>query len=245
MPRFYVRPECVRKNKIYVDGAEAHHILDVMRLKKGKAIIAFDGTGREYLGTIEGISGKGLTIAVEKTKDTASQNKYRITLAQAIPRIDKMDYIIQKATELGVDSIIPMKTKRTIVKIPRDKIDSKKARWNKIAQEAAKQCGRNRIPAIERELDFEIILEKVPSYDLCIIPSPSPIKRYSLKKALSNFRGGSILVLIGPEGGFAPEEIDAASKKNALFVSLGENILRCDTAAISAIAMINYGLGNI
>ena len=159
--------------------------------------------------------------------------------------MDKMDYIIQKTTELGIESIIPMNTARTVVKLKKDKISSRRKRWGRIAKEAAKQCGRSKITLIEEYLDFKDIVEKVKSYDLVLMPSVARGKRRSLKECLSGFRGKSILVLIGPEGGFDSLELDMASKKSILSVSLGENVLKCDTAAISTIAMINYALSDI
>lgn len=245
MSRFYIKPDNVKKDRIYVGGEEAHHILDVMRLKKGDRVIAFDGIKNEYFGVIEDISKKSLVIKIEKIKESEAQKNYRITLAQAVPKMDKMDYIIQKTTELGVDSIIPMDTKRSVVKLKKEKISLKRKRWQRIAQEAAKQCGRNSLAAIEEYLDFKGALEKIKFYDLALMPSVFPFKKESLKRRLSTFGGRSILVFIGPEGGFDPVELDAASKEGVVFVSLGENILKCDTAAISAVAMINYALSNI
>lgn len=245
MSRFYIRPDSIKNDRIYVDGREAHHILDVMRLKKGDRIVAFDGTGKEYFGIIEDISKKSLIIKIEEEKESKTKRSYKITLAQAIPKMDKMDYIIQKTTELGIDSIIPMNTERAVVKLKKDKVFLKLRRWGRIAREAAKQCGRNSITAIEDYLNFKEVLDRVKSYDLVLMPSVSPFKKQSLKRLLSLFQGESILVLIGPEGGFDPIELQLASKGGVMFVSLGDNILKSDTAAIATIAMINYALSDV
>lgn len=244
MSRFYIKPDNVRNDKIYVDGEEARHILNVMRLKRGDGVIAFDGTGREYFGDIESISTNSLIVKIKKIEEHKTKKRYRMTLAQAIPKKAKMDYIIQKATELGIDSIIPMNTERTVVKLSKSDISARQNRWERIAKEAAKQCGRSEITKIEGYLDFEDVLENVKSYDLALMPSIMPVNRQSLKKCLSNFKGESILIFIGPEGGFDPAELDAAFEKGVIFVSLGENVLKSDTAAIAAIAMINYALSN-
>ncbi|MDB4349868.1 16S rRNA (uracil(1498)-N(3))-methyltransferase [Omnitrophica bacterium] len=245
MSRFYVEPGKRSEDKLYVDGKEAHHILDVMRLKKGDRVSAFDGTGREYFGTIEEVAKKGLIIKIDQTREKSSKKDHHITLAQSIPRREKMDYIVQKAAELGADKIIPMITQRTVVRLKKEKIPARLKRYRELAREAAKQCGSSSVTAIEDCLKFHEVLEKAQGYDLSIIPSVGHVEKKSLKEKLSAFRGRSILILIGPEGGFDPAELEAASKKEITFVSLGENVLKCDTAALAAIAMINYALSDI
>jgi 16S rRNA (uracil1498-N3)-methyltransferase len=243
--RFYIKPNSKKGDKIYVDGEEAHHILDVMRLQKGERVTAFDGTGKEYTGTIKDVVKKGVTIEVEETKEISTSKDYNITLAQSIPRKEKVEYIIEKATELGVDRIIPMTTRRTVVKLKKEKIAAKQKRWEKIAREASKQSGRNIITKIEKPVKFEDVLKKTRDYDLAIMPSVGHMERQALKILLSGFSGSSILVFIGPEGGFDPAELDAAVHHGIKFVSLGENILKCDTAALATIAMINYALSDL
>lgn len=243
MSRFYIRPNSVTGEKINVEGPEAHHILDVMRLKEGDEITAFDGTGREYFGRIGSIRKKSLVIIVDRVDRQRDVNSCSVTLAQSVPKMDKMDYIIQKATELNVASIIPMETKRTVVKMGKDKFLAKQKRWERIVLEAAKQCGRASMPTIEPCLVFEDVLQRAGSYDLSLMPSLLRVKtRRGLKECISDFKGKSILVLIGPEGGFDPSEVNAALDKKVVPVSLGKNTLRCDTAAIAAIAIINHSL---
>ena len=242
MSRFYIRPGDKRDDKIYVGGKEAHHILDVMRLNVGDHVTAFDGVGGQYRGVIQEAGKKSLVIKINETEIMEPAKGHSITLAQAIPRKDKVDYIIQKAAELGVDSIIPMITKRTVVKIKGDKVSAKLQRWEKIACEASKQCGRNSLARIEKTAKFDRILSRARSYDLAIMPSVGHIMRQSLKSLLLTFSGKSILIFIGPEGGFDPSELEAAANSGVKFISLGENVLKCDTAALATIAMINYAL---
>lgn len=242
MSRFYVNPKSIRSGKIYVDGQEAHHILDVMRLKKGDAIAAFDGRGREYIGKIEDVSKNCLVITIEETRESVVTKRYAVTLAQAIPKADKMDYIIQKASELGVDSIIPMNTERTVVRLKSDRVASRLKRWRRIAQEASKQCGRSDVAAVEEYSDIKDVIKSAGRYDLALMPSTAGIKKRSLKEYLSVFKGRSLLILIGPEGGFDSREIELASENGIAAVTLGAHTLRSDTAAIASIAMINYAL---
>ncbi|MEE8360294.1 MAG: 16S rRNA (uracil(1498)-N(3))-methyltransferase [Candidatus Omnitrophota bacterium] len=245
MSRFYIRPSDKKGDKIYVSGKEAHHILGVMRLKVGDPVTAFDGVGGQYRGIIHETGKKSLVIKVKETEIKKLAKGYSITLAQAIPRKDKVDYIIQKAAELGVDNIIPMISKRTVVKIKGDKISAKLQRWEKIAREASKQCGRDTLTLIEKTVQFSQILNRAGSYDLAIMPSVGHIMRQSLKSLLLTFSGKSILIFIGPEGGFDPLELEAAANNGVRFVSLGENVLKCDTAALATIVMINYALTDI
>ncbi len=243
MSRFYVKPANREGDKILVDGEEAHHILDVMRLKEGDEVAAFDGTGKEYLGTIEGVSRRSLTIKIDREEEHKRESGCMITLAQAVPKREKMDYIVEKVTELGAYSIMPIYTKRTIVKLTKERLTGRMKRWNSIALEASKQCGRHTPTVIDDYLEFNEALKKSELYDLVIMPSVSNVEKMSIKEALADFRGESILVFIGPEGGFDPSEIKAASEECVRFISLGENVLKCDTAAIAAVTMINYALG--
>jgi len=240
--RFYVPNKCIKENHIFVNGDEAHHILNVMRLKKGDEIVAFDGTEKEYTGIIEKTEGSSVVIKIKETRENHNLKNYKVTLAQAIPKRDKMDYIIQKSTELGVDTIIPMITKRTIVKVKPDKISGKISRWETIAKEAAKQCGRTTIPVIDSPKHFKALLKSAGSYDLVLAFSVAHLKKRHLKDILHSFNGKKILILIGPEGGFDNTELEMARDARVDFASLGRNVLRCDTAAISAIAIVNYTL---
>lgn len=245
MSRFYIKPEDRKGDKIYVGGKEAYHITTVMRLEKGDRISAFDGTGKEYFGIIEEVKRRNIVISIHTTKERLSCKKCSITLAQSIPRKGKVDFIIQKAAELGVDKVIPMVTQRSVVKLKEERIPEKVKRWEKIAQEAAKQCGRSTITGIEDCVDFSKVIQKSKKYDLVIMPSVGHIQRQKLKGLMMGFSGKSIMLLIGPEGGFDPSEIDMARRSGVAFVSLGENILKSDTAAIAAIVMINYSLEDL
>ena len=240
MSRFYVPKENVNlnKNEIVIDGEEAHHLLGVMRLKGDDSVIVFDGTGFEYAGFIKKVSPnqKVVTVEIVKTEKPTPEKLQKITLVQAIPKKAKMEYIIEKATELGVFKIIPVVTARTIVRPDEDGRKSKALRWRKIASEASKQCGRVEVP----EVDDIVRVEHLDDYDLilfaCVSGGTIPIK-----KALSGFKSGRIAVLIGPEGGFTPEETGMLKEKgNCKFVSLGMRVLKSDTAGIFVLSSLNY-----
>lgn len=241
MSRFYVSPESVKGSKIYVGREESHHIIDVMRLKQGDPITVFNGTGKEYEGKIYSIKDKRVIVDVSKTKIVDKKRSIKFSLAQSIPKKEKMDLIIQKATELGVDEIYPIESSRTIVKT-KGKRQHKIERWQKIAIEASKQCGRIELPRVREVTNLHNILEDITRYDLAIMPCLSE-KSISFKSALRNInRPDKILVIIGPEGGFTFDEIKRASNKGAVLVSLGNLVLKSDTAAITTFSILNYEL---
>ncbi|NQT07261.1 MAG: 16S rRNA (uracil(1498)-N(3))-methyltransferase, partial [Candidatus Omnitrophica bacterium] len=230
MSRFYVKPEDAKGEKIFVSGQEAHHALNVMRLKVGDKITAFDGTGREYIGLIEETGKATLTIKIDKVIKPKKGKAYCITLAQAVPRMDKMDYIIQKATELGADSVIPIRTHRTVTRFTKDRISAKIKRWERIALESSKQCGRSQVTKIGEYADFKDLLSRIEAYDLVIMPCLAGVDKKGLKKELNGFSVGSMLIIIGPEGGFDSDEIKIAAAMGVSFISLGENTRKCDSA---------------
>jgi 16S rRNA (uracil1498-N3)-methyltransferase len=242
MSRFYVSKESVKENQVLISGKEAHHILDVMRLKVSDEIVVFDGTGKEYVGKVKEVGHKTLSLEIVKTRDAIIHERYNVTLIQAIPKKDKMDYIVEKATELGVDRVIPVITTRTIP----DWNESKKVgiveRWERIAQETAKQCGRTVLPEIKPIMDFKnaiIAASSVHTSEVRMIAALSD-KTIKLKNVLKSYGSGKIVIAIGPEGDFTKEEIEFANKSGFKTVSLGSRVLKSDTAALALLAMINY-----
>ena len=241
MSRFYVPKENVGKNEIIVRGKEARHILDVMRLRDNDKIVVFDGTGKEYAGFIKKTDKRSRKVVIEiiRVDRPSLENTPEVTLAQAIPKKDKMDYIVEKATELGVARIIPLVTDRTIVR-PGDAGGKKKIdRWRKKAIEASKQCGRRSVPDISEIRAYKDLLGSIDQYDLVLMACLAEGTVF-LKKALTGFEAGRILVFIGPEGDFTPEEMRMADKDNCKFVSLGRRVLRSDTAGLFVLAALNY-----
>jgi 16S rRNA (uracil1498-N3)-methyltransferase len=241
MGRFYVPPSAVRGRLITITGGEAHHILDVMRLKALDKVVAFDGTGREYIGFIKDTKRKSLTVEIVETRTPLGKETSKVTLIQAIPKKEKMDYIVEKATELGVSSIIPVITRRTIVSWGLEKKLSSAARWRRIATSAAKQCGRTDIPAVSDVKDFQDLLKDAADYDLKLIAALSD-DTVRLKSVIKDFKGGKLAAAIGPEGDFTPSEVDSAVKANFRIVSLGRRVLKSDTAGLAVLAVLNYEL---
>jgi len=240
MSRFFVPPESVTGQRIMIRGEELHHARDVMRLVKGDAIVVFDGSGKEYHGIIEGVGKQEMAVAINKTVERRGAGA-RLTLVQALPKSDKMDLIVEKATELGVDRIIPVITERSVVRADEKKAVSKVSRWRKISLVASKQCGRTKMPEICDIISFGGSLEKVRDSELKIIPCLYE-EAVGFKEALSGKKPGSAVIFIGPEGDFTTKEVDAAKGTGFVPVSLGDEILRSETAAICALSILNYEL---
>lgn len=237
-PRFFISPEQVREQRIAITGEDVRHIVMVLRMKTGDELLLCDGKGTEY--TVRIAQADRTEIATEIVNQSTREGRFpRITLGQGLPKSDKMDWIAQKATELGVSQIVPLVTERTIVKI-RDE-EKRVTRWQKICREAAMQSNRPDIPAVGRIVSFKDFLQTPHSElpTMLLLPweeGTEPIKR--ILRAQQNIK--NIIVLIGPEGGFSAAEARMAQEKGFHLVSLGRNILRTETAAVAVLSMIGY-----
>lgn len=237
MRRFFCPPENISKDKIIIDDPkELRHILKVMRAEKGDKIIVFDGQGREYLANISDIN-KDMMIADNLREDKKAADPVHITLACALPKRQKFEFIIEKATELGVDRIVPLMTQRTEVKIEGNRLQGKLKRWQTVGVSAAKQCHRSVLPEITEVRQMRDIFS-AGKFDLIIIPALFG-RRKKISDVLPVHFKGSMLVIIGPEGDFTPDEVRFAIANGAKPVTLGETVLKVDTAAIAALAVVN------
>ena len=240
MSRFYVPPEAVKGNEIFITGMEAHHILDVMRLKKTDKVVTFDGTGREYTGFIKDVKRKSLTVEITETRGGVSnKGNPEITIIQAITKKEKMDYIVEKATELGVNSIMPVVAARTIPEWDEPKKKKQADRWQAIAKEASKQCGRPDVPVIQTIRPFKEAVRDLSGYGLMLIAALDD-DSIELKEALRPFKGGKVAIAIGPEGDFTSEEVECAKGAGFKLVSLGSRVLKSDTAGLAVLAIMDY-----
>lgn len=242
MRRFFINHKAISGNRAIINGQEAHHIRDVIRLKPGDRFLGFDGTGKTYALRIVKVAG-AIEAEIEKVSSVVSNmvvsNMPRILLACALPRKEKMDYIIEKAAELGVSEIVPMVTERTVVKVNDRNKAGKQRRWERIALEASKQCGRNILPGIYEIMSFKdtVKLTEGSGYRKKIMPCLC-----SGRKMLSEALAGKIreiAVFVGPEGDFTAKEIDLAKDYGFELVSLGEHVLKVDTACIFAVSVIH------
>lgn len=239
MPRFFAEPENINGNIITLYSDDAVHISRVLRGKAGDILTVCDGKGNDYTAEITSVSDKSVTLEIKETFVTKSEPSVRITLYQGLPKGDKMETIIQKCVELGVCGIVPVNTERCIVKIDKNKENKKMERWRKIAESAAKQSGRGIIPSMGQVVSFENALKEASSMDGAVIPYELEEKN-GLKSFLDGFKGESLAVFIGPEGGFSIDEIEKAVKSGVVPVTLGKRILRTETAGMAAVANILF-----
>ena len=247
MKRFFAEHINDKEKIALLTGKELHHLKDVLRLKKGIQVIVFDGKGREFIGSLKTVSRDEACVVIEKQLDISRESRFRIILAQGLARAEKMDIIIQKATELGVSEIIPFTASRVVSRLNSEQAAKKIQRWQRIAIEAAKQCRRDVIPQIEEMAALAEVLSKyshsMEKY-IKIIPWEGE-NRNNLKDILKPEGFSGCIVLIGPEGGFEEREAALAEKAGFLPVMLGPRILRTETAAISIAAIIQYELGDM
>lgn len=240
MANFFANKDVFFRDPIIIEGEEANHMIKVLRMKEEEKITVFDGCGNCADCIIEKIDGKSVVAKIEKRYLSETEPKLKITLFQGIPKNPKMDLIIQKATELGVVRIVPVNTKRIVAKIDKE---SKIERLQRIAFEAAKQCGRAYIPKVENPVDFNEAVEMMKTFDRAIIPYECE-KDGKLKEALEG-EIESLAIIIGPEGGFEESEILKATEAGVVPVTLGKRILRTETAGLIAAALSLYVKGDM
>ncbi len=231
MKRFFCPKNNIGVNEInIVDKKEIHHIVSVLRCKNGDKVNIFDGDDREYYGKISLIQKDRVVIAIASKRESSAK-KVTLTIACSIPKKSKFDFLLEKCTELGVDRIIPMLTDRTVVVLDDKHKASKVERWRKIVLSACKQCGRNSLPEVDKVKSFKDVIGEAGNYDLVLFLCLEDERR-EIKDVLSKFEGKSIIVFIGPEGDFTEREISLAKQSGCNLVSLGDKVLRVETAAI-------------
>lgn len=246
MPRFFINSNDIFDDSINIKGDDFNHIKKVLRLKCGEIVTLSDGMGKEYVAEIDQFGDGFVHTRIVESYDNTTEPPIKVTLYQGLPKSDKMDFIIQKSVELGIYKVVPVLTERTVVKIDNEKDALKKCeRWNRISLEAAKQCNRGIIPKIEVPISFKDAIKQAKEKSLSFIPYEKESKN-SLKqifKSASNI--DEIAVFIGPEGGFAEQEIDEAIGLGISPVTLGPRILRTETAGIAVLSILMYELGDV
>ncbi|MFA5362566.1 MAG: RsmE family RNA methyltransferase [Candidatus Omnitrophota bacterium] len=239
MHRFFCRNGTIKENTIHItDKTQLHHIRDVLRFKPHDEIFFFDETGFEYTGTVTAMDKETLTVSITGRKKTPSLRRPFITIACAIPKQTKMEDIVDKLTQLDVDRIIPMITERVIVQLDQHKKMLKLSRWEKIAVQASQQSMRKTLPIIGPVLSFTEVLAETSGFKLKIIPTLEGEQSH-IREIMHREKIESVAALIGPEGDFTPTEVAVARQHGFIPVSLGETILRVDTAAIAMAALLS------
>lgn len=240
MYRFYVDPDQTGDRMIKITGSDVNHIKNVLRMKPGEKIIICNGQGKDFYCIIKEIWDTEVLTEVTQVTTTDTELDGKIYLFQGLPKKDKMELIIQKAVELGVYEIIPVITKRTVVKLEDKKKEQKKLeRWQAIATSAAKQSNRGIIPRVTDTMSFKEALNFAYNMDCKVIPYENAKDIAKTREIIqSTSKANSIAIFIGPEGGFEEEEIKQASDANVYPITLGRRILRTETAGLAILSMI-------
>jgi 16S rRNA (uracil1498-N3)-methyltransferase len=239
MPRIYLPAPVFLNNRISITDEKAHYLASVLRCGKGDCLIIFDGKGNCFRTTIVTADKREVVAEVAEKIPCNLESDLNITLVQGLLKGEKMDMVIQKTTELGVKEILPVITGRSQLR------DTKKiARWRKIAEEASRQSGRSIVPVVHETVEFDNFLSAHDSIHGLVFYEEEGV---GLTEAVSSLipHHSSFFVLIGPEGGFTKEEITLAKEKGLIVTSLGRRILRAETAAISAVTLVQFLLGDM
>lgn len=243
MRRFYCPEPKICEDRLTLnDPDEVHHIKNVLRLKAQDWVSVFDGQGNEYAGPIRELSSQVVIVEI-KEKRVSADSDINITVACAVPKKQKMDDIVDKLTQLGVVRIVPLRTKNTVVVLDGRKAQVRRRHWEKIAVSAAKQSMRKTLPVIDPLREIGDIVSRAGDFDLKVIPTLSG-SALPLRGVLRRRKYKDILVLIGPEGDFTPDEIESAKKAGCIPVSLGNLVLRVETAAVAVAGFIRLALSN-
>jgi 16S rRNA (uracil1498-N3)-methyltransferase len=253
----------MRLNRVYVDAplssgslielpaTAAQHLGKVLRARSGDEIVLFTGDGREFAAVIESIRGSRVTVSVGAGRTIDRESPLAVTLVQCIARADRMDVIVQNATELGVARIVPVMSRRSVVRLDAAQAASKAEHWRAIAVSACEQCGRNRLPAIEAPRQLTRYLGEAPPGTARLVLDPDAGNSIpaiaigaEIEIGAAAEIGTAVEIAIGPEGGFDPEELDAFRVSGFRSVALGPRVLRTETAAIAGLAWLQTRYGD-
>jgi 16S rRNA (uracil1498-N3)-methyltransferase len=244
--RFFVHEELIAGKELTIAGRDAAHIGKVLRMQPGETILLVDRQGKAWQSRLVALSHQRVQVVVEASREKLVEPPIKLILVQGLPKGDKFDLIVEKNVELGVSVICPVFSRRTVVSLDAVKAQKRLERWQRIAEEAAKQCGRASIPLVKPLADFPSAVMGLPSCGLALIPWEDE-KIRSLKEVVAGINAPNqpVAVLIGPEGGWDEEEVVFAQKRGVIPVSLGPRILRTETAGLAVIAVLMYQLGDL
>ena len=243
MPKYFTEPENIKDGFIEIFSDEAKHILNVMRMEIGDTLTICDGQSNDYLCRICETGKNCLKAKIEETTKSESEPKTKITLYQGLPKSDKMELIIQKAVELGAYSVVPVAMKRSVVKLDDKKAKSKVARWNTIAESAAKQSKRSIMPKVSDVVSFKQAVAMASELDVLLLPYECAEGIEHTRQVIASIgKGKSIGIFIGPEGGFDKDELELATNAGADIITLGRRILRTETAGLMLMSVLMYNM---
>ncbi len=253
MPKFFVKNEQIKENEITINGEDVNHIKKVLRAKIGDELqICNSQNGENFLCDIQSLDNENINCIIKQKLEISTESNIKVTIFQGLPKADKMEYIIQKSVELGVTDITPVEMKRCVVKFDeKDKV-KKQARWQKISEVAAKQCGRDIIPEINSLINIKNLCNLIEKYDIVLVAYENE-KETTLKEQLLKIKTDTINnkkqdeqvkigIVIGPEGGLEPQDVELLKQNGAKVITLGKRILRTETVALNVLSIIMYEL---
>lgn len=228
----------------YITGSDVNHICNVLRMKAGEQFYVNDGSASgKFLCALQSVAEDRVVCRIVSTITESSELPCEIVLYQGLPKADKMEFIIQKAVELGVSRIVPVSMKRCVVKLDDKKADAKISRWQGIAESAAKQSKRDRIPVVDRRMTLKEALKEAADFEVSMMPYENAEGMAFTRKLLEDIKPGQrVAIFIGPEGGFEDGEVAEALSMGTQPVTLGRRILRTETAGLAMLSMLVYVL---
>ena len=241
MYHFFINQDQVEDDHIRIIGADVNHIKNVLRMGAGEEVLISNGVDKDYLCEVTSVTAQEVTARILSVEEGGRELPARITLFQGLPKGDKMELIIQKAVELGAYEIVPVETKRTVVKLDKKKEESKLRRWNAVSESAAKQSKRLIVPEVAGVMSLKEALDFSKEFDLTVIPFENAKGMERTREILSQVKPGmNVGIFIGPEGGFEDSEIELSESFGARTVTLGKRILRTETAGLSVLSVLSY-----
>ena len=243
MHHFFVTPQQISGDKIRIEGGDVNHMKNVLRMKLHEKAEISDGESRTYLCEVEAYEEDVAVLHILEEMEADTEPASKLYLFQGLPKSDKMELIVQKAVELGVYQVIPVAMKRSVVRLDDKKAAKKADRWNSIAESAAKQAGRSRLPEVTMPLSYNEALKMAEELDVTLLPYELAGGMEVTREVIRQIKSGqSVGIFIGPEGGFEPEEVDAAVSMGAKVITLGRRILRTETAGLATLAVLMFEL---
>ena len=241
MTRFFVTPEELQPDFLVLTGENAQHA-KVLRLKEGEEVLVCDGQGAECLCAVSDVSPGQISLVVKKRRESETEAAVRVSVYMAFPKADKLEHVIQKATELGAYEIVAFPSARCVSRPDEKSLKKKLERWQKIAASAAEQSGRGRIPEVLTLPSYQAALQRAAQADKALLFYENE-QATTLKMALSGGGYATVSLLTGPEGGLEPAEVEKAKDAGLRVCTLGKRILRCETAPLCALSAVMYDAG--
>jgi 16S rRNA (uracil1498-N3)-methyltransferase len=245
MRRFFVRPEDVGERELRLRDDEANHLARVLRLGPGTQVVAFDGAGHEYVAEVDRTEADGVVCHILHHTHAQPPQIVSITLGQGLPKSDKFDWVIQKTTELGVSEVVPLITERVVPQVSQRQMATKVARWEKLAREACKQSGRATVPRLWAPTPLGTFFVSFQHADLKLLLWEGEEAQPLRTVLAAAEQVTSVAVVVGPEGGLAPQEVARGEACGFRAVGLGRRILRTETAGLVAVALLQYRFGDL